>query len=551
MTNVGNPINRILNLLKLERHEIISIYIYSILSGFIQLSLPIGIQAIIGFVPGGVLRASLVVLIILVVLGVLITGMLQINQMKIIEKIQQKIFVRYSMAFASQIPKLDIQKNDQVYLPEVINRFFDLPILQKSISKLLLDIPAAVIQIVFGLLLLSFYHASFVLFGVLLVTILVIIVRFTGGQGLATSILKSKYKYRVAAWLEEMSRSILSVKQSAVFGMHLRRADKLVSYYLDARNQHFKILIFQFNVLVVFKTVIIAALLSIGTYLMINQQITIGQFIAADIVILLVLNSVEKLIISLSSVYDTLTAVEKLGEITDKPVEKEGSFLRDFNNKGLKIEFKNLTFSYSPAKSLLKDINLSIEPNEKVCIQGEDGVGKTTILKLIAGFFHQFDGSILIDGIPIGNYNMHSLRKKIALVLSQQDIFQGSLWENITLGNADIKSSTIVDWAEKTGLKDYISTLQDGYDTQIDPTGNKLPNTVIQKILLVRALAQNPACILIDSSWLQFKGELKNVIDHLMNLKNTTVVFVSDDEYIRAVCDKTVSIDPNGTINTL
>ncbi|MFZ1328873.1 MAG: ABC transporter ATP-binding protein, partial [Chitinophagaceae bacterium] len=167
MSTNKSPVARILNLLRLERKEITAVYFYAILNGLIQLSLPVGVQAIIGYVLGASMRASLVVLIALVVLGVLIAGIMQINQMKIIEKIQQKLFVRYSFAFAQHIPNMDLKKNDSVYLPELINRFFDVPLLQKSLSKILLDIPTAVIQILFGLLLLSFYHPAFILFGVL------------------------------------------------------------------------------------------------------------------------------------------------------------------------------------------------------------------------------------------------------------------------------------------------------------------------------------------------------------------------------------------------
>ena len=325
MPTTKSPVARILNLLRLERKEITAVYFYAILNGLIQLSLPVGVQAIIGYVLGASMRASLVVLIALVVLGVLIAGIMQINQMKIIEKIQQKLFVRYSFAFAQHIPNLDLKRNDSVYLPELINRFFDVPLLQKSLSKILLDIPTAVIQILFGLLLLSFYHPAFILFGVILVTILILILKYTGGKGLETSLQKSKYKYKVAAWLEEMARVIKSTKLAKQNDLHLQKTDEQVSNYLIARNSHFKVLLFQFNVLVIFKTLITAAMLIVGTMLMVNQQLTVGQFIAAEIVILLVLNSVEKLIINLGSVYDTLTAVEKVAQLTDKPVEKNGS----------------------------------------------------------------------------------------------------------------------------------------------------------------------------------------------------------------------------------
>ena len=153
-------IKRILDILRFEKKEISAIYFYAIFSGLVQLSLPLGIQSIISFVVGGAISTSLVLLIIFVVAGVFITGLLQVNQMKIIEKIQQQLFVRYSFLYSYNLPKLNLSSVDRYYLPELVNRFFDTVSLQKSLAKLMLDIPLATIQILFGLILLSFYHSS-------------------------------------------------------------------------------------------------------------------------------------------------------------------------------------------------------------------------------------------------------------------------------------------------------------------------------------------------------------------------------------------------------
>ena len=338
MPKTATPLSKILNLVKLERKEITAVYFYAILNGLIQLSLPLGVQAIIGFVMGASMRASLIVLIALVVTGVLIAGILQINQMKIIEKIQQKLFVRYSFAFATHIPKLDLKKNDKFYLPELVNRFFDIPILQKSLSKILLDIPTASIQIVFGLALLAFYHPAFIFFGIFLITLLWLIIRYSGNRGLQTSLDESTYKYKVAGWLEESARVIKSIKLAKSNDLHLQKTDEEVTGYLHARNSHFKILLLQYHVLVLFKTVITAAMLIVGTILLVNQQLNIGQFIAAEIIILLVLNSVEKLIMNLGTVYDTLTSIEKISSLTDKPAEENGSVQLAPADQGLQVE---------------------------------------------------------------------------------------------------------------------------------------------------------------------------------------------------------------------
>lgn len=543
MSKTLSPLSRILKLVKLERKEITAVYIYAILNGLIQLSLPLGIQAIISFVLGASMRASLIVLIVLVVVGVFSVGIMQVNQMKIIEKIEQKLFVRYAFAFAEHIPKLDLKKTDTIYLPELVNRFFDIPVLQKSLSKILLDIPTASIQILFGLVLLSFYHPAFILFGTILIILLWIILRYTGNNGLQTSLNESSYKYKVAGWLEETARVVKSMKLAKTNDLHLRNTDESVVGYLQARNSHFKILLFQYHLLVFFKTIITAAMLIVGTLLLVNQQLTIGQFIAAEIVILLVLNSVEKLIMNLGSVYDTLTSVEKIGKLTDKPVEKNGSFQLSKSDKGIKLEMKEVSFSYNDEKDVLQNISLQIQGGEKVCIRGKDSSGKSTLLRLMAGAYTDVRGIVLIDDIPFGNYDLASIRSQTGVLLNQQDIFHGTLWENITLGNEDISTEIVANYAGKVGLTNFIGTLKNGYDTMLNPTGQRLPGNVIHKLLLVRALAGAPRLLLLEEPWVNSEnGNRSQIIELLNEIKNTTVIVVSNDEEFATKCDKIITM---------
>ncbi len=551
MPKTATPLSKILNLVKLERKEITAVYFYAILNGLIQLSLPLGVQAIIGFVLGASMRASLIVLIALVVTGVLIAGILQINQMKIIEKIQQKLFVRYSFAFATHIPKLDLKKNDKIYLPELVNRFFDIPILQKSISKILLDIPTASIQILFGLALLAFYHPAFIFFGIFLIILLWLIIRYSGNRGLQTSIDESTYKYQVAGWLEEAARVIRSIKLAKNNDLHLQKTDEEVSGYLQARNSHFKILLLQYHVLVLFKTVITAAMLIVGTILLVNQQLNIGQFIAAEIIILLILNSVEKLIMNLGTVYDTLTSIEKISSLTDKPVEENGSVQLAPATFGLQVEMQNLSFSYNDEKEILIDISLQINSGDKVCIQGKDSSGKSTLLRLMAGAYTDFKGALLLDNVPVGNYNLDSVRSQIGVLLNQQDIFNGTVWENIALGNEHISRQAVNEIAVKVGLTDFISTLKKGYDTLLDPAGKRLPRNVIHKILLTRALAAKPRLLLLEDPWMSSEdGYRQQIIQMLHDVTNSTIVVVSNDEEFAKQCNKVFIMEEHRIIQT-
>ena len=544
MTSNVNPVARILNLVKLERKEIYAIYFYSILNGLIQLSLPVGVQAIIGFVLGGSMTSSLVILITLVVAGVLATGLLQIGQMQIIEKIEQKIFIRYSFDFADRIPRFDLKKADAYYLPELVNRFFEIPALQKGLSKLLLDIPTATIQIIFGLLLLSFYHPAFILFGLVLVLILWMILYYTGNKGLQTSLAESSYKYAVAAWLEELARLIKSFKFSEGSQLNLQKTDEKASHYLDARNKHFSILQFQYKILVAFKVVITAAMLIVGSILLVNQQLNIGQFIAAEIIIITIIASVEKLIGNLDSVYDVLTSVEKIGKLTDKPLEENGSYLLPESEKGISVEVKNLSFGYTDQQKILNNISFAIQPGETVCITGREGSGKSTLLKLVSGSYKEFEGALLINEVPVGNYELASLRSQTGILLNELDIFHGTLLENISMGNTEIDVQKIIPLFREVGLHSFLASQKDGFDTWLDPTGKRLSRNVIQKILLVRALAGNPKLLLLEEPWLgieqPYQDQIKKIL--LNNFPGTTILIVSNDSEFAAQCDKTIDV---------
>lgn len=542
------PLVRLWNLLVSEKREITSIYFYAILSGLLQLSVPIGVQAIIGFVLGASMVTSIYVLITVVIVAVLLVGVMQINQMKIIEKVQQQIFTGYAFKFAEAIPRFDLKKTDNYYLPEKVNRFFDILSIQKGLSKVLLEIPTASIQVLFGLILLSLYHPVFIVFGFLLIAVLYLILKITSKKGLTTSLRESAYKYAVAAWLEEMARVIKSFKFSHGSSLNLTKTDHNVSGYLEARTEHFKVLLFQYRTLVMFKVGITTAMLVVGTYLLLNQELNIGEFIAAEIVIITVIGSVEKLIGSLDSVYDVVTGLEKLAMVTEMPAEKDGNLSLGNPDKGLKVEVIDFSFNYSNGKKLFNNLNFIIPSNSKVCISGPEGAGKTSLLRVMNGSYSDFEGSILINNVPIGNYQLESLRNHTGVYLNQMDVFVGTVFENITMGKTKISPERIIEIADNIGFHDFLHTLQEGFDTQIDPMGKRLSGSMVKKILLLRALAEDPELILLEEPWLGFDETKKqDIISYLLNtLNNVTVIVASNDQEFAEKCDYQIVLE-NGT----
>jgi ABC-type bacteriocin/lantibiotic exporter with double-glycine peptidase domain len=539
-----NALTRLGNLLNLEKQEISSIYFFAIFSGLVQLSLPLGVQTIVGLMLGTTMVTSIYILVIGVVVGVFMVGWLQISQMRVIEKIQQRLFTRFAFEFATVIPKLKLNQTDDYYLPEKANRFFDTVTVQKGLAKLLLDVPMAGIQIGFGLILLALYHPAFIMFGVALVVILWLILKATSRYGLETSLIESKYKYLVAGWLEEIARIVIPLKYSKTNNINLERTDNYLVGYLKARTKHFGVLLLQYKTLVFFKVAITLTMLAVGSYLVINQQINIGEFIAAEIVILTVIGAVEKLIGSLDNVYDVITGLEKLATVTELPTESSGSLKLADNANGLSITLQNVSYGYIKEQPVLNSVNVDIPENSKIWITGNEGSGKSTLLKVMAGCFDDYQGKLLYNNIPFGNYDIKSLRNQISLYLNNNDLFLGTVLENITLRNQETSPQEILELANKLGMEGFLNSFNRGFDTLIDPMGKKLTESTLKKIMMLRTFGGNRKLIILNEPFVGVDDYTKHqTLAYINSLKNTTLLLVSNDTEVKVACTHKLSLE--------
>jgi ABC-type bacteriocin/lantibiotic exporter with double-glycine peptidase domain len=545
---------RLVNLLKLDKRDISQVFFYAIFAGLVSLSLPLGIQAIINLIQSGRVSISWIVLVFVVIAGVALVGILSLMQLRITENLQQKIFIRSSFEFGYRLPKIQFEELYNQYPPQLANRFFDTITIQKGASKLLIDFSSALLQIVFGILLLSLYHPFFIFFGLALMLLLYVIFKFSYLGGLATSMKESKYKYKVVGWLQEMARNNFSFKKGSNFDFALHKNDFLVNQYLGYREKHFNIIKRQFIQLIVFKIIITAGLLFIGGYLVLNQQMNIGQFVAAEIIILLVINSVEKVIVGLETLYDVLTAVEKIGLITDLSIEENSPEKIDYCFTNIQLEAENLMYKFPDSPSyVLEKINLKIEQSDKIYLEGDNGSGKTTLIRILSGLLQPTSGSLFINDDAYQKINLEQYRSQTGIIINGETPFEGTILENITFNNPNITQADIK-WAiESVKLGEYIKSLPDGLNTKIFPEGRQLSSSNAQKILLARSIILKPKILFYEDVLDKMDNEIANeIIDFITSEENKwTLIVSSKNTYWKQKCNRVVTMSDGKIITDL
>lgn len=526
-TAPNTPWKRLKALLNLDRPMILQLYLYAIFSGIVGLSLPLGIQSVVYYIQAGQVTTSWVVLIFLVIGGVVLTGVLQIMQLRITETLQQRIYVRYSFDFAYRFPRIDRQQLNGEVPSELMNRFFDVISLQKGMAKVLLDMSSALLLIVFSLLVLSFYHPFYIAFSILLVVLVVLVFRPIMRRGIATSLSESKHKYKTAYWLQEIARADWSFRLVPREKLSLERVDKHTCDYLSSRESHFRVLWTQYAWMIALKSLSVAALLGLGGYLVINQQMNLGQFVAAEILILLILGAVEKIIQLLETVYDVFTSLEKLGQVKDLPMLFErgtNTFSEDqlFPAQVIKPDHQSLS------------VVLSVEKGGHTLISGLRQSDATLLLRSL------IDTSISDVLQPRWNASCPGPEEivnafdHIGWFAAGTHLFDGTVEENILMGRKGLGVSDLRSVLGFVGLSEILGTCPKGFKTPVYE-GN-FSTDELQRMVLARALVHHPSLLIINFIGSVFTpDEQRQLLDMiLVNYPSTTVVCAVREAFVSA-----------------
>jgi ABC-type bacteriocin/lantibiotic exporter with double-glycine peptidase domain len=469
---------------------------------------------------------------------------MQLMQFSIVEALERRIFVKAAFEFSFRIPRIRAEALLGEYAPELMNRFFDVLTIQKGMPKLLIDVTSSVLQIFFGLVLLAFYNPFFAFFGVGLLVTIILVFYFSGPQGLKSSLKMSKYKYKVAHWLEELARVLYSFKLAGHSNLPFERMDNYVDNYLHYRRKRFQTLMVQFVSVAGFKVLAMGGFLLIGSYLVVERAITIGQFVASEIVVITMLAASEKFVLSMSTIYDMLTAVEKIGQVTDIPLERKGGITLPYvPDAGTEIEIKNLSYKYPESDEYaIKNVNLKIKAGERVGIAGYSASGKNTLLRVLSGLLESYEGIIKLNNVSMRDINLATLRDSIAKSVSKDDIFDGNVLDNISMGQSKVSYQDVM-WALKSvGLEDMISALPDGLMTEMVSSGKSFSASTATKMIIARCIAEKPQMLILNDIMHDLeKGDRMNIMRFLISEENPwTLLIVSNDPLVLAACDRVI-----------
>lgn len=528
--SAGQLLQKLWRLIRQERKDISVVIIYSIIMGLLSLIVPLSSQAIVNAVALGVYTSQLVVLCAGVGAGLLILGVFNVLEMYVVDVLRRRIFVRTAFDIAYRLPRIKAIALEGEYAPELVNRFFDVITVTKSLGKFLLDGISAALVALIGLVLLAVYHPFFLLFDIFLMIFLILLVAVLGRGGLKTSIKESKKKYAVANWLEEIARCQQAFKLNADDNFAFQRLDAIAEEYVRAHRSHFIVIARQVAGSSFFRSVATVGVLGLGGMLVIERQLSLGQLVAAELVIISLLASIEKLITQFEDFYDLLTGLDKLSSITDKEVEEVGGEHPDFGHSALEVHAENLRFSYPNNHTVLDAFSLHIPAGARVSIVGENGSGKTTFAELLMGLHETEKGSLRFNGYELRRLSLPALRHAIGTVSRENDVFEGSIEENITMGRT-VSYAQLQRAISVAGMEEDIRLLKKGLATHVLPSGTNLPYGLVRRIVLARCILCNPRLIILDEAFDGVERATKlAIIERLYAQSNCTILDISHDE---------------------
>jgi ABC-type bacteriocin/lantibiotic exporter with double-glycine peptidase domain len=536
------PFARLRQLLRPERRDVAAVVVFAVAVAVLSLATPIAVESLVNTVAFGVLMWPVVVIagVLMTCLG--LAAAIRAMQVYVIECLQRRLFVRVVADYADRLPRLKLEAFDYRYGPELGNRFFDVLNVQKSLAVLLLDGVALVVTVVVGMVVLAFYHPFLLGFDVVLLLMIAFVVFVLGWGGVRTCLHESHAKYDVAAWLEELLRCLRAFKFAGGRQLALEKADQLANEYVTARRAHFRVVwrqtVFSLGLQVVAST----ALLGLGGYLVINRQLTLGQLVAAELIVALVVASVAKLGKYMETYYDLMAGAEKLGLLTDLPLEREGGEALA-GGGGMAVRVRGV--DHVSHRTLPTPADWHVAAGERVAVVGPPGSGKTTLFEVLCGLREAGHGVVEVDGIDLRGLSLEKLREQVALV-EGADIFIGTAGENVCVGRPHLSPGEVREALQVVGLHRVVHDLPDGLDTPLTPDGGRLSASQALRLTLARALVGRPRLLILDGVLDRLDPrECPDLLPRLFDRSAPWTLIVSTtNAAVVGLCDRIVGMNP-------
>lgn len=490
------PLQRLFGLLRSERHDLLLVLLFSLGTGLLYLATPIAVQALVNTVALGGMLQPLIVLAFILFVFLAFGGVIYVLQTYLVELIQRRIFIGVSADLAQRLPRVDCEVYDRHNGAELVNRFFDVVTIQKAGATLLLSGLATVLQAVVGLLVLAAYHPLLLVFDIVLTGLIAFVLFVLGRRAIDTAIDESKAKYALAAWLETVARNMLTFKSAGGPEFAHQRSDELAHAYLANRKRHYRVVLRQTIGAVALHAVAGTSLLAIGGLLVIEGQLTLGQLVAAELIVSGVLSSFAKFGKQLEGFYDLMAGVDKLGHLLDLPLEREGGETVDLETAA-ELKVVDLSFSYHSKHALIDGLSFKLAAGDNLALLCPSGGGKTTLADLLGGLRLPAGGRIELNGIDLSDLSLQSLRRQVAIV-NRREVIEDSILENVRLGRSEIDNTEIREVLEELGLLHELKRLPEGLQTDITAGGTPLASSQLSRLLIARALVGQPNLLVID-----------------------------------------------------
>lgn len=537
------PFKRLVSMLRPEKTDLWLILGLGLGSGLLALSAPVAVQAVVNTVAMGGMGQPLAVLCTILFVFLAFSGGIYVLESYLAEMIQRRLFVRLATDLAYRLPKIRRHLYDTHRGAELINRFFDIQTVQKSTAMLVLDGVRLLMQTIAGLILLAFYHPFLLSFDIALLLTIAFIMFVLGRHAVKTSIAESKAKYALVDWLEVIAENKTTFKAATSEQFAQEKTDILSNNYLTEKKSHYQILLRQIIGSVTLYAIANTGLLSIGGYLVIEKQLTLGQLVAAELIVSTVLASLIKFGKHLESFYDLLTAVDKIGHLLDLPLENEKGQIIDLP-PAVSFTAKNVSFHYpSMMPAVLNNVNFQIAAGEKVAFLGHASSGKSTLCDLLFGLRSPQKGDIEIEKIKLQTFNLPALRERISL-LNEIEIIEGSLLNNVLLGREDIERATVEQSLNALGLLEKLNAqFGQTLSLSLSEAGSPLSKTQQRLLMLVRATINQPSLLIIDSFLDEFDEEtLDCVLKYLFEMETTLLIFTQKTQ-IASRCERVIEME--------